>query len=85
MRLWSCLVAVLLVAAGAILGLAVEIKPKPAAPMPAVPKPAEAPKPADAAKPAAGKPISFDKDIHPLIVKYCFACHNAENTKGTWI
>ena len=27
-------------------------------------------------------PLSFDRDIHPLIVKYCFGCHNPEKLKG---
>ena len=82
MRLWSCLFAVFLVAAGAMYGLGVEVKPKTAPPMPAAPKPADPTKPADPPKPAADKPISFDADIHPLIVKYCFGCHNPEKLKG---
>lgn len=58
------------------------------------PKPADEPKPAEAAKPAdAPKPAeaeaqagtsSFLKDVAPILVQNCLACHNGRKTEGKY-
>jgi mono/diheme cytochrome c family protein len=32
--------------------------------------------------PAANRPIDFDRDVRPLFVKHCYACHGPEKQKG---
>jgi len=77
MRLWCSLIAAVLIAAAAMNGLGVEADPTPARPKQAVPKAAEPLKRA-----AAEMQLSFDADIHPLLVHYCLGCHNPEKMKG---
>src|SRR4051794_18398196 len=32
--------------------------------------------------PATGRPIDFDRDVRPLFVKHCYACHGPDKQKG---
>src|SRR5437899_3217250 len=32
--------------------------------------------------PAAGRPIDFDRDVRPLFVQHCYACHGPDKQKG---
>lgn len=50
-------------------------------------KPAEPAKPAEAAKPAAagGPQISFMKDVAPLLVQNCIACHNPRKSESKYV
>jgi mono/diheme cytochrome c family protein len=62
-------------------------KPEPAKP---APKPAEAAKPApkpEPAKPAEVKPaaVSFMKDIAPILVQNCIACHNTKKSESKYV
>ena len=32
--------------------------------------------------PAAARPIDFDRDVRPLFVQHCYACHGPDKQKG---
>ncbi|WZO96465.1 c-type cytochrome domain-containing protein [Isosphaeraceae bacterium EP7] len=70
-----------------------EDKPAAAAKVEAEAKPADAPAKPDeakpkpeepAAKPEEAKPISFIKDVAPILVQNCIACHNPRKSEGKY-
>jgi WD40 repeat protein len=50
------------------------------------PKPSDKPKPGpEASKGAGAKPLSFMRDVAPVLVRNCIACHNPKKSEGKYV